>query len=99
MKFINNILLVLLLGLFGQAHAVTMDIANDATFDFGGLQQTTDYGVVNGLIQTNDPNYDLVVDSVKIIGPDDPSRVGLLDITDMFTIASGPGLVSWSCII
>jgi len=38
MKFINNILLVLLLGLFGQAHAVTMDIANDATFDFGGLQ-------------------------------------------------------------
>jgi hypothetical protein len=41
MKVINNILLVLLLGLlglFGQAHAVTMDIANDATFDFGGLQ-------------------------------------------------------------
>lgn len=32
---------------------------------------------------------------MKIIGPDDPSRVGLLDITDMFTIASGPGLVSF----
>ena len=80
----KKLILALFLGVFGQAQAAYMTVADGTTdFLFQGIEWTIDYGT--GL--NSDISYDSVTDSVKITGSDGPDTTAQ-NYTQMITTSS-----------
>lgn len=95
----KNILIVFMLGLFGQAHAALIDstsadpaLSNDATFEFGGFTWNTEFHTGDGSIGTGDEAN--VGADLTITGSNNHSGVNAE--TFMTTTASTDGWISFN---
>ena len=96
----KNLFLILMLGLFSQAHATTIDVnSTDPNFSYGGLDWTADISYLTGGTEPTTPldgfiEYDVTPGTVSLTSSNNGS--GVYAITSMSTTASVNAVVDFS---